>query len=141
MIRTGSADNKTEGNRFTNLYQAFTVVGRNTSGNDIPWTGLQMQCSENFQNVYDQVIETDGDPNSGIRILQGNNVNYNLVDKFEDAYISLFDFTGREIKRQKLVAPQSQVQWQTDDMQTGLYLISIYTDNRLVWKTKVSIQK
>lgn len=69
------------------------------------------------------------------------NVDYNLTDKFEEAYISLFDFTGREIKRQKLVAAQSQVQWQTDEMQTGLYLISIYTDNRLVWKTKVSIQK
>jgi hypothetical protein len=69
------------------------------------------------------------------------NVEYDLVDKFEDAYISLFDFTGREIKRQKLVANQSQVQWQTDDLQTGLYLISIYADNRVVWKTKVSVQK
>ena len=69
------------------------------------------------------------------------NVDYNLTDKFEDAYISLFDFTGREIKRQKLVANQSQVQWQTDQLQSGLYLISIYADNRLVWKTKVSVQK
>ena len=69
------------------------------------------------------------------------NVDYKLTDKFEDAYISLFDFTGREIKRQKLVANQSQVQWQTDQLQSGLYLISIYADNRLVWKTKVSVQK
>ncbi len=69
------------------------------------------------------------------------NVDYKLTEKFEDAYISLFDFTGREIKRQKLMANQSQVQWQTDQLQSGLYLISIYADNRLVWKTKVSVQK
>jgi Secretion system C-terminal sorting domain len=68
-------------------------------------------------------------------------VDYNLTDKFENAYISLFDFTGREIKRQKLVASQSQVQWQTSDMQAGIYLISIHADNRLVWQTKVSVQK
>ena len=68
-------------------------------------------------------------------------VDYNLEGKFEDAYISLFDFTGREIKRQKIYANRSQVQWQTEQMQSGLYLISIYADNRLVWKTKVSIQK
>jgi Pregnancy-associated plasma protein-A/Secretion system C-terminal sorting domain len=68
-------------------------------------------------------------------------VDYNLTDKFEEAYISLFDFTGREIKRQKLVVAQNQLQWETRQMQTGLYLIAIYADKHLVWQTKVSVQK
>ncbi len=68
-------------------------------------------------------------------------VDYNLEGKFEDAYISLIDFTGREIKRQKIYANRSQVQWQTEQMQSGLYLITIYADKRLVWQTKISVQK
>ena len=120
-----------------------------------------MRCSENTQNIYDHDIEADGDFNAGIRLIQGNPgnpdgnrfsnngtafdiwSNAQPFERFSQNSLpnSLFDFTGREIKRQKLVANQSQVQWQTDQLQSGLYLISIYADNRLVWKTKVSVQK
>jgi hypothetical protein len=68
-------------------------------------------------------------------------VNFVLSETIGEAYAIMVDFTGREVKRQKLNAQQSQIQWQTDQLQTGLYFVSIVADNKTVWQTKVSIQK
>ena len=93
--------------------------------------------------------------NTSISLLKGNevftvypnpasnniHVDYNLPDKFNDAYISLVDFTGKEVMRQKVNAQQGQLIWQTEQLKIGFYIISIVADNHSVGQSKLSIQK
>jgi hypothetical protein len=66
---------------------------------------------------------------------------YQLNEEFGEAYMSLMDMTGRELKREKITTMKGKILWQTEQMKIGLYFITLVVDNHTIGQSKVSIQK
>jgi Secretion system C-terminal sorting domain len=73
ILRTGEAENRIEGNKYTGLYVGNRIIGNNRNDNQNDPTGLQLLCSDHSSGVEDHAVQADWwDSNSGIRLKQGS---------------------------------------------------------------------
>lgn len=85
-----------------------------------------------INNVYDQKLELTNYPNpftneTTIEIGQGDG----------DYSVLIFDIKGRKVDALKIMHGQVSIQWNTSELQSGVYFARIYSDNILVTSMKM----
>ena len=68
-------------------------------------------------------------------------IDYQFIKPQNNAYVEIMDVVGRSVFREKIDNQQGQIQWQTNFTPSGLYIVSVKSDNQILWQTKVSVQK
>ncbi len=68
-------------------------------------------------------------------------IDYQFIKPQNNVYIEIIDIVGRSVFRKKIDKEQGQIQWQTNFVPSGLYIVSVKSDNQILWQTKVSVQK
>ena len=68
-------------------------------------------------------------------------VDYAFTELPKDATLQITDILGRTVYRQKMVNKQGQIIVEMATLQTGLYLVNVYTEKHIIWQTKVAVQR
>jgi Secretion system C-terminal sorting domain len=68
-------------------------------------------------------------------------IDYQFVKPQNNVYVEIVDIVGRAVFQKKIDNEQGQIQWQTNFVSSGLYIVSVKSDGQILWQTKISVQK